>query len=119
MRFLQITVCVIFSYFFNDAYSYSGAQNIQEAIVTDPSISRRCENLVDSRKKKIKHRQRLTYLNERNKKLQKITPTVKKSIRTKLIENQASIAKELRLTNLRIQDIEESIIRRGCPGISL
>jgi len=114
-----MTVYVIFLILFNQVQAYTGSKNIQEAIITDPSISRRCENLVDNRKKKVKHRQRLTYLNERNKKLQKMTPKAKISIRNKLIENRKSISKELRLTNLRIQDIEESIIRRGCPGISL
>ncbi|EQC52369.1 hypothetical protein M901_0433 [Bacteriovorax sp. DB6_IX] len=114
-----MTRCIICVILFSSALAYTGASNIQEAIITDPSISRRCESLVDNRRRKVKHRQRLTYLNERNKKLQKATPVAKKSIRQKLIENQKSIFKELRLTNLRIQDIEESIIRRGCPGISL
>lgn len=115
----MITSCVIHSLLISNATAYTGAQNIQEAIITDPSISRRCESLVGNRKKKIKHRQRLTYLSQRNKKLLKITPKEKISIKKVLKENQESILKEMRLTSLKIQDIEENIIRRGCPGISL
>ncbi|EQC46640.1 hypothetical protein [Bacteriovorax sp. Seq25_V] len=93
--------------------------NIQDKIITDPSISRRCDELIEKRKQKINHRMRLTYILERSKKLRKDTPEPKVSIKEKLTETMLGIIKELKLTNLRIADLEENIIRRGCPGISL
>jgi hypothetical protein len=117
MKLITGALCAILIHF--SASAASIATNVEEAIVTDPSISRRCEALATKRTQKVKHRQRLTFLKLRNVKLQKITPKNKISIKDKLEDNLLSIKKELALTNLKIQNIEEDIIRRGCPGLIL
>ncbi|MFX3675449.1 MAG: hypothetical protein ACN6I6_00275 [bacterium] len=88
-------------------------------VITDPAISRRCQNLLDQRNEKVILRQKLATLLSRNERLAKITPPEKKSISRELTANNLGISKELRLVNLRIQRDEENLIRKGCPGIQL
>jgi hypothetical protein len=40
-------------------------------------------------------------------------------MRNRLLANQVKTKNELHLTNLRIETMEENIVRSGCPGISL
>jgi hypothetical protein len=86
--FLTLTIGLIFS-----AY----AQDYKKTVVTDPAISRRCDALMKQRYEKIDHKQKITGLLERNKRL----------------------TQELRHTLNQIQNREENIIRKGCPGITL
>lgn len=88
-------------------------------VITDPAISRRCQNLLEERNEKVDLRQKLGSLLARNERLAKITPDGKKSIARELKANRLSIGKELRLVNLKIQRDEENLIRKGCPGIQL
>jgi len=88
-------------------------------VITDPAISRRCQNLLEQRNEKVSLRQKLSTLLARNERLSKITPPEKKSIARELNANMLGINKELRLVNLRIQRYEEDLIRKGCPGIQL
>lgn len=94
-------------------------QSPQESIITDPSISRRCDALIQQRQEKVEHRQRLLFLLDRNKTLLGSTPAAKKSIAAKLRENQHRTIQELKITNLKVIKIEEQIVRRGCPGLTL
>ncbi len=111
------SLCVITIVY--DSHAQSTQALLRETIITDPSISKTCEVLITNRKNKIKHRQRLSALAQRNQKLQVMTPDEKESIRTKLVQNLQSIKKEIILTNLKVRHVEEDIIRRGCPGIKL
>ena len=88
-------------------------------VITDPAISRRCQNLLEERNEKVDLRQKLGSLLARNERLAKITPDGKKSISRELKANNLAISKELRLVNLKIQRDEENLIRKGCPGIQL
>lgn len=93
--------------------------SISDSIITDPSISRRCDDLMQQRQDKIQHRQRLLFLLDRNKNLLKGTPDRKESISSKLRDNQYKVIQELKITNLKVVKIEEQIVRRGCPGLTL
>lgn len=95
------------------------AQEYKRTVINDPSISRRCELLTEERQNKLEHKQRIMALIERNKHLQKITPENKKTTKRKLEINLGHLEHELSLTLNQIQFHEESIIRKGCPGINL
>ncbi|MFG1522111.1 hypothetical protein [Halobacteriovorax sp. ZH1_bin.1] len=95
------------------------AQTISDSIITDPSISRRCDSLMNQRQEKVEHRQRLLFLLDRNKNLLKSTPENKKSISSKLRDNQYRVIQELKITNLKVIKLEEQIVRRGCPGLTI
>lgn len=94
-------------------------QNYRSTVVTDPSISRRCDALINKRNLKVEHKQKLKGLIVRNQKVQKIVPSEKRSVRQNLQKNLNHLEHELKLTLVQIQNQEESIIRKGCPGITL
>ena len=71
------------------------------------------------RYQKIDHKQKISGLLERNKRLLKLTPLERKTLRTKLKRNFKRLTQELRHTLNQIQNREENIIRKGCPGITL
>lgn len=95
------------------------AQDFQTTIITDPSISRRCEALLKKRGDKIEIKQRLSALIVRNRKLQSLTPTNKETIKRRLQANFSRLEKEYEMSLIRIQKTEESIVRQGCPGVTL
>lgn len=110
-RFICAVLCV---------YSYNLiAQDYRSTVVTDPSISRRCGALMGKRNLKIDHKQKLKTLVIRNQKIQKIVPNEKRSIKQSLQKNLRHLEHELKLTLVQIQNQEENIIRKGCPGITL
>lgn len=87
--------------------------------ITDPTISLRCQELINARQSKLLNKQKIRELIDRNEKLQKITPEERVSIREKLILNHSKLEKELELVLLKIEKQEETIIRQGCPGINI
>ncbi len=95
------------------------AEDYKRTVITDPSISRRCELLTESRKEKITNKQRILAMIERNKHLQKITPENKVTLKKKLETNLGHLEHELTLILTQIQYHEENIVRKGCPGITL
>lgn len=95
------------------------AQDYKRTVVDDPSMSRRCEELLEKRREKLAKKSRLLGLIERNQTLQKKTPEAKKSVKEKLEENLGLLKNELELTRVQIEIEEESIVRKGCPGIAL
>ncbi len=95
------------------------ADDLRKTIITDPSISRRCDALMKQRNLKVDHKQKIMDLIQRNKQLISITPPERKTVVEKLRNNFKSLSRELRHTLNQIQHREESIIRKGCPGITL
>ena len=104
--------------FIGNSKVYS-VEDYKRTVITDPSISRRCEILTEKRKEKIGHKQRVLAMIERNKHLQQITPENKVSIKKKLEVNLGHLEHELSLILTQIQFHEENIVRKGCPGITL
>jgi hypothetical protein len=97
----------------------ASAEDYKRTVITDPSISRRCELLTETRTEKIANKQRILALIERNKHLQNITPANKDTVKRKLETNLGHLQHELILTQTQIQYQEENIVRKGCPGIAL
>lgn len=100
-------------------YSLTQAEDYKRTVITDPSISRRCELLNETRKEKLANKQRIMALIERNKHLQSITPENKITVKKKLELNLGYLEHELTLTLTQIQFHEENIVRKGCPGVTL
>lgn len=92
---------------------------ISKDIITDPNLSSRCKELMQERTDKIKVRQRLSGLLERNEKLLKGNSGQRPLMQKRLEANRITVRNELYLAILQIQTIEESIIRSGCPGLNL
>tara|TARA_Y100000385_G_C12799087_1_gene511032 strand:+ start:300 stop:644 length:345 start_codon:yes stop_codon:yes gene_type:complete len=88
-------------------------------IIRDPSISRRCKSLIEARNEKIRTHQRLNALLKRSKKLEKIVKKNQVTAKSRVDITKTEITNNIRLTKLRIKTMEENIVRKGCPGISL
>lgn len=88
-------------------------------IIRDPSISRRCKSLIEARNEKIRTHQRLNALLNRSKKLEKIVKKNQVTAKSRVDITKTEITNNIRLTKLRIKTMEENIVRKGCPGISL
>jgi hypothetical protein len=108
---LTLTLCLI--------HITAISQEWTGSVITDPSISARCDQLIKERQEKIQIKQRLFALIDRNQKLQQITPPNKKKVKILLEENHFRLQKELELSKLKIQTVTEDVIRKGCPGITL
>lgn len=94
-------------------------ESYKRTAITNPSTSRQCEILGETRKQKIFNKQRLLAMIQRNKHLQSITPDNRESIKKKLEINLGRLTHELELSQTQIQFNEEKLVRKGCPGIVL
>lgn len=112
-------ISLLFLIVFIGYNSVAIAEDYKRTVITDPSTSRRCELLTESRKEKIGNKQRILAMIERNKHLQKITPENKVTVKKKLEVNLGHLEHELTLIQTQIQFHEENIVRKGCPGITL
>lgn len=92
---------------------------ITNSVITDPSLSRRCEALLEELDKKRAHKQKLTELLVRNERMQRVTPANKKQLKRDLELNHRKIGREIDLARMKIQRQEETLIRGGCPGVVL
>jgi hypothetical protein len=110
-----LTIFLLQTAFFRSIFAY----DYKHTVITDPSIGRRCEILTENRDEKVAQKQRILALIERNKYLQKKTPENKISVKNKLEINLGHLEHELSLAINQIQFQEETIIRKGCPGINL
>lgn len=98
--------------------TYAGLDDLKD-IIRDPVISRRCKSLLTDRSKKIRIQQKLNSMLLRNQKLQDQLKPQQKVAKQRLVLNRTQLKNNLKLTQIRIQSMEESIIRKGCPGITL
>jgi hypothetical protein len=101
------------------SFPQSYAQDYTTTIITDPSISRRCGELLDDLKLKRNHGQKIKELLVRNERLQRVTPEEKKKVKGILTDNERRLKREMELTVIKVQRQEENIIRKGCPGLTL
>ncbi len=111
-----------FVYFFVISFSIiSHAQDnaLTQDPITRPALSIRCKELHTQRSEKIKNQQKLNGLLQRNQLLIKKTPTSREIAIAKLKATQIKIKNELNLTTLNIENLEETLIRAGCPGLAL
>lgn len=88
-------------------------------IIHDPAISRRCKALLEQRSEKVRGQQKLNSLILRNRKLQEKLRESQKTVRTRLELNKVQLRNNLRLVQMRLKSMEENIVRKGCPGITL
>ena len=95
------------------------ARDFKRKIITDPAISRRCEQLIQERGEKVVHKQKVMELISRNRLLFFETPKHRLSVLEKLRINYGKLRRELRLALIKINRQEEHLVRRGCPGVKL
>ena len=88
-------------------------------LIRDPIVSQRCKALLTERDQKIRIKQKLNALLLRNQKLQKeLKPTQKITLK-RLQLNEIQLRNIVRLTEIKVRAMDEDIIRKGCPGVTL
>jgi hypothetical protein len=75
--------------------------------------------MIEKRNKKLELKQKVRALIERNAHLLKVAPKNKKLARRRLEVNKRNLKHEQELILMKIQHLEEDIVRKGCPGIHL
>jgi len=99
-------------------FSHSQVEGVRD-IIKDPSVSKRCKSLILERDEKIRTQQKINSLILRNKKLLKRAHSNQVTATKRLEITRTSLENNLRLTKYRIKAMEENIVRKGCPGISI
>ena len=89
----------------------------EKAIIEDPALSERCAALLTQRRQKIQAKQKLNSLIVRNQKLDGYVPQSRQTLIKKINTTQKKLEIELVETNQKIKKLEETIIKKGCPGI--
>jgi hypothetical protein len=84
-----------------------------------PRIGRFCQDLLKKRLATISLKQKAQAMLRRVESVSKETPPNKRSVREKLSYIYTSVNQKLRLLEYQINNLEEKIVRNGCPGVSL
>jgi hypothetical protein len=115
MRFYFVLIALFTLLQINSA----NAQSSMADLITDPSVSLRCKELIKDRNSKVLTKQRMKDLLKRNEKMITKTPRHKKTVLSKLRLAYQELRNEIYLINIVIRNMEENIVRKGCPGIRL
>ncbi|MBF0297138.1 MAG: hypothetical protein HQK51_00325 [Oligoflexia bacterium] len=91
----------------------------EEDVIINPKISSRCDELIKTRDNRIMLKQKAVSLSQRIEKLKQQVPINKKTLVKKLEYISNRVSQQIQLMNLQAKNLEEDIVRRGCPGISL
>jgi len=103
----------LFTYFIT---ALAWSQSETGEVVVDPTIRLRCEALQIKKNKKLDNKEGLIRALEKNKKLLKETPYNRTSIIEKLTKNQENLIELINARNVQIKDLNDFIVRRGCPA---
>ncbi|MCK5883123.1 MAG: hypothetical protein KAG61_05500 [Bacteriovoracaceae bacterium] len=89
-----------------------------KSVITAPSIGSKCLVLLNNRSHKVKYKQKLASLIERNIKLQhhKIDDI---KVRQTLISNLRKLRNEYILVKGRVRFLSNEIVKTGCPAIRI
>lgn len=91
---------------------------MQDAI-TKPVMSLRCQQLFKQRDDKIRMKQKLNGLLQRNEALLRKTTENQKTLIAQSQVNEIKIKQQIDDSSEQISKMEENIVRSGCPGLSL
>lgn len=90
--------------------------NSVQAVVEDPSIRLRCEELQGEKRKKIENKNELISLAKKNIRLRKYAPYEKRTVKEKLKKNYLKILDKIKERNEEIELMTEVLVRKGCPS---
>lgn len=117
--YFLLNIILIWNFQITTTIPTAQSQDWQGSVIDDPALTSRCQELIEERNQKITFRQKLAGLIQRNERLKKITPVSKLTIKKKLDSNYKRLSHEFELSKLKLTNMEENIIRKGCPGITL
>jgi hypothetical protein len=89
-----------------------------EDVVTDPTIRLRCEILQEEKRKKLKNKENLIKLANKNIKLRRFAPYEKKVVKERLKTAYQKILDAIKQRNFDIELMTEELVRKGCPSLN-
>lgn len=111
----RITLLIIFMW--NCGFSMVSLDE-SKSVITVPTVSSKCKVLIDQREKKLRIKQTLSALIERNIKLQH--KEIKEvEAKRRLIANLRKLRNEYILAKNRVRYLTSEIVVTGCPGVTL
>lgn len=110
---------VLFSMIYFSGNSISGVEEEVRESINDPSMSTRCKRLLTYRDQKVLLKQKSASLIKRAMKMEKIIPEHKKTVKKKMDIILNQLHQEQAILDFQINNLEEDIVRKGCPGINL
>jgi predicted nucleic acid-binding Zn-ribbon protein len=87
--------------------------------ILDPTVTERCRYLIGKRDEVVRLKQRATELERRAQKALKNIPSQKKSLTVRMESLVSTLQQEIKIYEMRIEIMNEEIIRKGCPGVGL
>ena len=88
-------------------------------VLPDPVIGERCEEMAERRKAKYQYKERLKELIVKNMNIRRETPPQKERLLRSLAKIHNDLNQRRHLIQMQIANLEEDIIRKGCPGIQV
>ena len=88
-------------------------------VITDPSVTDRCKSLLKKKNDKVAHRQKISTLMKRSERLLHKHQQTKRNALTNIELALKKLKQEHYLSHLKIKVLEETIVRKGCPGVLL
>lgn len=94
--------------------------NIEDSksVITVPTVSSKCKVLIEEREKKVRMKQTLSALIERNIKLQH-QETKDLELKRKLVANLRKLRNEYIFTKNKVRHLTSEIVITGCPSVTL
>ena len=89
-----------------------------KSVITVPTVSSKCKVLIEEREKKVRMKQTLSALIERNIKLQH-QETKDLELKRKLVANLRKLRNEYIFTKNKVRHLTSEIVITGCPGVTL
>lgn len=117
MAYRTTFLLILFMTCCNCLWAQSGLEE-STSVITAPTVSSKCRVLIEEREKRVKMKQTLSALIERNIKLQHLE-TKDLELKRKLIGNLRKLRNEYLFTKNKVRHLTSEIVITGCPGVTL
>lgn len=110
--YLISTFCILLS-------SELWAQSTHLSIIRDPHLNGRCKELLAKRYQLIEIKRKIKGLLNTNVNLRSGIPPEKINLHKKIYRNHQKLEREYYYIGQKIINLEETLIKRGCPGVQM
>lgn len=95
------------------------AQSTHLSIIKDPHLNGRCKELLTKRYQLVEIKRKIKGMINTNHNLTAGIPPEKINLHKKLYRNHQKLQREYYYVGQKIINLEETLIKRGCPGVRM
>ena len=114
----NLLITTLFFIWINGAFG-NVENNLSKSVIIDPSITKRCDELLTAREQIYKQKNKTQTLLQRVKKNLERTPEEKVSVTQRFYRLMIQLKEKEQLYNLTTKTMEEVFIKNGCPPTKL